>query len=147
MAKGKLTDKQRLFIKEYQIDHNATQAAIRAGYSEDTAQQQGSRLLLNVVIKEAIESDTQTVLEKLGLSHEWVLKSLKSNAERCMQAEQPEVNGVPVGEYKFEVTGANKAIELIGKHMKMFTDKVEHNGGLEIDHKGLELHYHVPKED
>ena len=44
-----LTPKQQRFVEEYTIDSNATQAAIRAGYSERTAQQQGSRLLLNVV--------------------------------------------------------------------------------------------------
>jgi phage terminase small subunit len=49
-----LTDKQAQFVQEYLIDLNATQAAIRAGYSEETAQQQGSRLLLNVVVGKAV---------------------------------------------------------------------------------------------
>lgn len=48
-----LTDKQQRFVAEYLVDRNATQAAMRAGYSEKTAQQQGSRLLLNVMVETA----------------------------------------------------------------------------------------------
>lgn len=50
-----LTEKQRAFIDEYIIDMNATQAAIRAGYSEKTAYSQGQRLLKNVEIFSAIQ--------------------------------------------------------------------------------------------
>lgn len=49
-----LTEKQAQFVREYLIDLNATQAAIRAGYSEDTAQPQSSRLLSNVMVSKAI---------------------------------------------------------------------------------------------
>lgn len=49
-----LTDKQAQFVREYLVDLNATQAAIRSGYSEDTANQQGSRLLANVGVGKAI---------------------------------------------------------------------------------------------
>jgi phage terminase small subunit len=57
MSGRKLTPKQRLFIKEYLVDLNATQAAIRAGYSVYTANEQGSRLLANVSIKSAIKEE------------------------------------------------------------------------------------------
>lgn len=68
------------------------------------------------------------LLEELGLDTYYVLKSLKSVAERCMQAEAvTDRDGAPTGEYKFEHTGANKALELIGKHVGMFSDKVEHD--------------------
>ena len=50
----KLTDKQRRFVEEYLIDLNATQGAIRAGYSKKTAQEQSSRLLSNVMVQDAI---------------------------------------------------------------------------------------------
>ena len=49
--KKKLTDKQKIFVAEYLIDQNATQAAIRAGFSENGARQAGSRLLSNVDIR------------------------------------------------------------------------------------------------
>lgn len=52
-----MTDKQELFILEYQQDHNATQAAIRAGYSPKTAYSQGQRLLKDPEVKTAIEAD------------------------------------------------------------------------------------------
>jgi len=51
-----ITPKQQRFVTEYLVDLNATQAAIRAGYSRKTAQQQGSRLLTNVVVKQATAS-------------------------------------------------------------------------------------------
>ena len=52
---GKLTPKQELFVKEHLVDLNATQAAIRAGYSKSTADVQGPRLLGNVRISEEIQ--------------------------------------------------------------------------------------------
>lgn len=59
-----MTDKQRRFVEEYCVDFNATQAAIRAGYSEKTAYSQGARLLKNVEIQAAIEAR----LEELAMS-------------------------------------------------------------------------------
>ena len=50
-----MTKKQKRFVEEYLIDLNATQAAIRAGYSPDTAQQMGSENLSKPVIKNAID--------------------------------------------------------------------------------------------
>ena len=52
---GKLTDKQKRFVEEYLVDLNATQAAIRAGYSEQTAYSIGQRLLKKVEVQEAIQ--------------------------------------------------------------------------------------------
>jgi phage terminase small subunit len=71
-----LSDKQERFCREYVIDSNATQAAIRAGYSKKTAQQQSSRLLLNVVVAERIVELTQAVVEKLEITQEAVLEEL-----------------------------------------------------------------------
>lgn len=136
MAKDKLTPKQNLFIKEYLIDLNATQACIRAGYSEKTARSQGQRLLTNVDIQKSIEESFGNRADKLDLTAEWVLNNLKEVSQRCMQAEPVmiKIDGKPEpsGEYKFDSSGANKALELIGKHLKLFTDKVEHTGEIEI---------------
>ncbi|NKL37482.1 terminase small subunit [Rhizobium leguminosarum bv. viciae] len=71
-----LTDKQSRFVAEYLVDLNATQAAIRAGYSRTTAQQQGSRLLLNVVVKAAIAERQQKVAEKLEITQEMIAAEL-----------------------------------------------------------------------
>ena len=73
-TKRKLTPKQRLFVLEYLIDHNATQAATRAGYSAHTANEQGARLLANVSIKLEIEKLDQEAYAKLGITKEWVLR-------------------------------------------------------------------------
>ncbi|WP_368649647.1 terminase small subunit [Brucella intermedia] len=71
-----LTPKQERFVAEYLIDLNATQAAIRAGYSEKTAQQQGSRLLLNVVVQEAIAKGREKTAEKLEITKERIVEEL-----------------------------------------------------------------------
>lgn len=55
-----LTDKQKRFCEEYLIDLNATQAAIRAGYSPKTAEQTASRLLRNVKVQEYIAKDKKS---------------------------------------------------------------------------------------
>lgn len=52
---AKLTEKQKRFVEEYLVDLNATQAAIRAGYSPKTANEQGARLLVNVSIQQALQ--------------------------------------------------------------------------------------------
>ena len=61
----RITPKQQRFVTEYLIDLNATQAAIRAGYSRKTAQQQGSRLLTNVVVKRAIAAQQDRQLKSV----------------------------------------------------------------------------------
>ena len=69
-----LTAKQARFVAEYQVDLNATQAAIRAGYSEHTAMQQGSRLLSKVEIREAVQQTQQEVTKSVLDSAEDVLR-------------------------------------------------------------------------
>jgi phage terminase small subunit len=73
---GKLNDRQQLFVHEYLVDRNATQAAIRAGYSEKTAKQIGSRLLTNVDVVAAIDARRAAVSEKLEITQERVLQEL-----------------------------------------------------------------------
>lgn len=131
-----LTDKQRRFVEEYLLDLNATQAAIRAGYSEKTAQQQGSENLSKPVIAAAIAERQQAVSNKLELSAEWVLERLVENANRAMQAVAVTDNeGTKTGEYKYEGNVANRALELLGKHMGMFKDKMELSGALTLRHE------------
>jgi phage terminase small subunit len=70
----KLNPKQELFVKEYLIDFNATQAALRAGYSPKTAYSQGPRLLDNVEIQREIEKGKLKTLKKLEITREDILK-------------------------------------------------------------------------
>ena len=103
--------KQQRFILEYLKDRNATQAAIRAGYSKRTAGSQGHDLLKNPEISGAILKKSAAIAEKQEISVEWVLEKLKATATSC---EVPAV--------------ATRATELIGKHLGMFSDRVELTG-------------------
>ena len=72
----KLTDKQELFCREYLVDLNATQAAIRAGYSENTASEQGARLLVNVKVQNHIQELKKQRNERNKIDADYVLKRL-----------------------------------------------------------------------
>lgn len=69
-----LTPKQQLFVKEYLVDLNATQAAIRAGYSKKTANEQGARMLAKVSIQEALQEAMNKRAEKVEITAEQVLQ-------------------------------------------------------------------------
>ena len=77
MAKtAKLTEKQQRFVDEYLIDLNATQAAIRAGYSAKTADQQGSRMLANVKVQQAISVAMAERSKRTGINQDRVVLEL-----------------------------------------------------------------------
>ena len=73
---GGLTPKQERFVREYRVDVTATQAAIRAGYSKKTAQEQSSRLLSNVMFSAAIAKGQHALAEKTGVTAEKVIAEL-----------------------------------------------------------------------
>jgi phage terminase small subunit len=64
------------------------------------------------------------VMSDIAAERKWVLTSLRAVAKRCMQAE-PVLNskGTPTGEYTFQASGANRALELLGKEYGMFVDR------------------------
>jgi phage terminase small subunit len=129
-----LTPKQELFCQEYIIDLNATQASIRAGYSEKTATTQGPRLLENVGVRERINELQAARSERTEITADYVLRTIQETIERCKQAVPVmehcpfEKKLVPTGEYKFEHNGVLKGCELLGKHLKLFTEKHELTG-------------------
>ncbi|AWL07590.1 terminase small subunit [Massilia oculi] len=124
-----LTDKQQRFVAEYLIDLNATQAAIRAGYSAKTANEQGSRLLANVSVAAAIQAAMNQRTERTQVDADYVLRTIVDTIERCKQAEPVrDRDGEATGEYKFDASAVLKGAELLGKHLKMFTDKTELTG-------------------
>lgn len=168
-----LTDKQKRFCEEYLIDLNATQAAIRAGYSPKTAEQTASRLLRNVKVQEYISKRQKELSRSTEITQERVIKELaliafSNNAdyahvvEKKMQVEAGgalvdvlDKDGKPVmyrtvepvlteelteeqkralavikkGRDGLEVKSCDKvkALELLGKHLGIFTDKIEAN--------------------
>lgn len=149
MAKEKkadeFTDKQRLFCEEYLIDLNATQAAIRAGYSRETAYSIGSENLKKPEIRTRISEMMERRSEKLLIDQEFVIQNLIEVSQRCMQAKPVMVfdyvektmvhKGKEDGEaiYEFDSLGATKSLELLGKHLKMFTDKLQTDGKQDIN--------------
>lgn len=78
--KDNLTVKQRMFVEEYLIDLNATQAAIRAGYSAKTADQQGSRMLANVKVQQAIAERMAERSKRTGVNQDRVVLELSKIA-------------------------------------------------------------------
>jgi phage terminase small subunit len=129
----KFTPRQQRFIDEYLIDLNGTQAAIRAGYKANSANEQAAYLLAQPSIKSVVEARKVALSSKMQLSAEWVVDRLKEISSRCMAAE-PVLNkeGKPIGQWRFDSMGANKALENIGKYLGMFTERVEVNN---VSHK------------
>ncbi|WP_187260755.1 terminase small subunit [Pontibacter beigongshangensis] len=128
----KLTDKQEMFVREYLIDLNATQAASRAGYKGNNLDKVGSELLGKTRVAARIAELKDKRADKLEIDAEWVLRRLKSISDRCMQAE-PVMTFSPADKamvhkeddegnklYQFDSNGANKATEMIGKHIGFF---------------------------
>ena len=124
-----MTDKQNVFVQEYLKDLNATQAAIRAGYSHKTAYSIGQRLLRNVEISNAINSAMSERSERTALTADYVLQNLHEIAQRCMQKSPVMVKGEQAIDddgrhiWTFDAKNALRALELIGKHIGMFNDK------------------------
>ncbi len=132
---SKLTDKQKIFCEEYLIDLNATQSAIRAGYSEKTAKQIGTENLAKPALAEYIAELKAKRSESTAINAAWVLRQAVKVHERCMQAEAIiDKEGGATGEYKFEHSGANKALEIIGKHVDVqaFTDNLKVGGEIVV---------------
>jgi phage terminase small subunit len=170
-----MTPKQQLFVDEYLIDLNATQAAIRAGYSEDTAYSQGQRLLKNVEIADAVrkamdERSERTKftadqvlaeLAKIGFSDirkavKWFSQAniaqvdetegeIEDGSIRFAVANQvelvssdeidddtaaaiSEVSMTDKGGLKVKLHDKRAALVDLGRHLKLFTDKVEASG-------------------
>jgi phage terminase small subunit len=76
-----LTPKQSRFVDEYLLDLNATQAAVRAGYSARTANEQGPRLLAHPEIKAAIDAAKVQRCERTEVNADWMLRRLVDEAE------------------------------------------------------------------
>ena len=131
ITKG-LTQKQRRFIDEYIISGNATQAAIKAGYSKKTARKIGQENLTKPDIKAAIEKRNAEIQSKKTADMTEVMEYLTS----VMRGEQTESVATSKGVYSnVEVSAKDriKAAELIGKRNGAWTDKKEINGDLSIE--------------
>lgn len=120
-----LNAKQKRFCEEYLKDLNGTQAAIRAGYSVKSAAVIAVQNLIKLNIQEYIQERQRILQDKTLLDTVWVLNRFKEISDRCMTAEPIMVKNddgqiVESGEFKFDSSGANKATEMIGKHIGFF---------------------------
>ena len=129
----KLTDKQQKFVEEYLIDLNATQAAIRAGYSENSANEIGCQNLAKLNIAKAVQKAFNERSKRTEITQDYVLETIKDTVEKSRQIEPLiiEKDGEKVSiDNLYNANAVLKGCELLGKHLKLFTDKVEHSGGL-----------------
>ena len=107
----KLTAKQERFCREYIIDYNGTQAAIRSGYSENTAQEIASENLSKPIIKSKIETLQAEIAKKLDITTEFLTNELLENHKLARKEKK--------------INDSNKAIELVGRLHGKFTEKLE----------------------
>jgi len=107
---GELTAKQQAFVREYLVDLNATQAAIRAGYSKRTAYRTGADNLKKPQIAAAVDKAKEKRAERTELTQEFVIEGLRGIATDDEQPAAPRV----------------RAFELLGKHRGMFVDRLDH---------------------
>lgn len=128
----KLTPKQELFITEYIIDSNATQAAIRSGYSKRSAMQIGEQNLRKHEIKCKIDEHMKQRALDNGVTADMVLKDLLELKDKCLGRKPIRLTHTNKdGNYEiiekviFDASGAKASLELLGKHLKLFVDKVE----------------------
>ena len=109
-----LTARQARFVKEYLVDLNGTQAAIRAGYSARTANEQAARLLANVSVKAAVDAGAAKQHAQLDLTAQKVLSELLG------------VGYATVKSQDVRVPDKLRALELLAKHLGLLTEQVDH---------------------
>lgn len=150
----KLTNKQQRFVDEYLIDLNATQAAIRAGYSAKRADAIGYENLRKPVIAAAIAQMQVVRADRTGITQDRVLKELARIAfgdprkvmtwgphgvtlidsktltddEAAMVSEASETQSLNGGSIKMKLNDRLKALEMLGRHLGMFKDNINVGG-------------------
>ncbi len=119
-----LTDRHNQFVDEYMVARSAPQAAIRAGQSAWTAHQQASQLVQCALVRGEIQAAVAPRAECPEISQAWVVERLVANATRAMQA-VPVVDrdGNPTGRYNYQGSVANRALELLGKHIGLWAER------------------------
>ena len=154
---ARMTDRQKRFVEEYLIDLNATQAAIRAGYSPQTAKEQGSQNLTKLNIQNAIGKAIAERSKRTGINQDRVIQELaklafvkmtdvvdsngrvKSNASdedlSCIEGIKYKSSSSESGssiEREVKIASKLKALELLGRHLGMFTDKINLTGETKV---------------
>ena len=131
-----VTEKQKRFVEEYLIDLNATQAAIRAGYSPRAARSTGQRMLTNADIKTYLDAKLAEIQSEKTAQAQEVLEYLTA----VMRGEHTEQTLRLVGDGVQEITRIDvpakdriKAAELLGKRYGLFKDNLQMDGDLSLN--------------
>ena len=155
-----MTKKQKRFVEEYLIDLNATQAAIRAGYSPDSAKEIGSENLTKPNIAKAVDQAIAERSKRTGVNADRVVRELAKIAfvnagevvdfdtallmDKISDDDMAAIQSVKVKtfgedgiEREVKLADKLKALELLGKHRGLFKDKVEINGNVKADMSSL----------
>lgn len=111
-----LTPKQARFVEEYLCDLNATQAAIRAGYSARAAKQRGAQLLARPTIADAVAQRQTARAERVQVDQDYVIGKLRMVVDRCTTPAT------------FDGKAATSALGLLARHLGMLKDRIEHTG-------------------
>lgn len=113
-------EKEQLFIAEYLKDFNAGRSAVAAGYSEKRGRKTGYDLLQKPRIQHAVAGAVKKLAAKIAKSSGLSVQRLLDDIDRVAS----------VAEIEGKYSDALKAYELLGKHLKMFTDKIELSGNV-----------------
>lgn len=135
--------RKAMFIKEFLIDLNAAAATKRAGYSVRTSRGQPDRLMKDPEIRAAIQEEMDRRAKRVELTADYILDTIRDTIERCSQAKpvldkkgRPVYIEGPFGEevpaYTFDSGAVLKGCELLGRHLKLFTDKFEITGDIQL---------------
>lgn len=156
---AKLTPKQERFVEEYLIDLNATQAAIRAGYSPNTAKDIGCENLAKPNIRACIDKEMAERSKRTGINQDRVIRELARlafvNANDVIDIEEAtlksgateddtaaiasvKVKTIPTKEgegveREIKLTDKLKALELLGKHLGMFKEKIDIDANVNVN--------------
>lgn len=158
-----MTNKQKRFCEEYLIDLNATQAAIRAGYSPKSAHSIATENMQKPAVRVRIDEALATRSKRTGVNADRVVRelarvafvnpcdvidmesaTLKDDAteDDTAAVASVKVKTIPTAdgqgmEREIKMADKLKALELLGKHLGMFTDKVEHSGAIDTGSAAL----------
>ncbi len=136
-----LNEKQKQFCEEYIIDLNGTQAAIRAGYSKKTANEQAAQLLAKLSIQEYIQKIKNKRSERVKYSQDELMRDILEVKNRCMQANPVlDKEGNETGIWKFDSNGANKALDMLAKHVGFYeTDNKQKAFNISVNREAVEV--------
>lgn len=123
-----MTPKQQNFVKEYLVDLNATQAAIRAGYSAKTASRIGPELLGKTCIQDAVQKERDDLANRTEITQESIMADIEAIKRDAMQPVYDADGNKAMLDHK----AALKACELQGKRYGMFDDRLKVSGSVTL---------------